>query len=170
MSDFLARFGEGEPTVDLVDDLTAAGERVRTCSLQFLNLGGRSRFAGPVRTVKCFEDNALLKRVLSTPGDGAVLVVDGGGSFRTALTGDLIAGIAVSNGWAGLLINGAVRDRVALAEMPLGIQALGTNPRKSAKAGTGETDVPVTFGDLTLSVGDTVFCDEDGVLAIREGP
>ncbi|HUH53214.1 MAG TPA: S-adenosylmethionine--2-demethylmenaquinone methyltransferase, partial [Microbacteriaceae bacterium] len=69
--------------------------------MQMLNLGGTKEFSGPIRTVKCFQDNALLKSILSTPGDGAVLVVDGGGSLESALVGDIIAGIGVDNGWAG---------------------------------------------------------------------
>jgi regulator of ribonuclease activity A len=166
LTDYSARFEAGEATADLVDDLTASGGEVRTCELQFLDLGGRNRFSGPVRTVRCLEDNALLRNVLSTDGTGAVLVVDGGGSLRTALSGDLIAGLAVTNGWAGLIINGAVRDSLALAELPIGIKALGTNPRKSSKTGAGESDIPVTFGGLTFGVGDSVFSDEDGVLVV----
>lgn len=167
LNDYAARFEAGEPTVDLVDDLTASGKDVRTCDLQFLDLGGISRFSGSVRTVRCLEDNALVKSILSTEGAGAVLVIDGGGSLRTALSGDLIAGLAITNGWAGLIINGAVRDRLALAELPIGIKALGTNPRKSSKAGTGESDIPVTFGGLTFAIGERVFSDEDGILVIR---
>jgi regulator of ribonuclease activity A len=170
LSDYPTRFDAAETTADLVDDLTSAGREVRTCDLQFLDLGRKRRFSGPVRTVACFEDNALLKRILSTRGDGAVLVIDGGGSLRTALCGDLIAGLGVTNGWAGLIINGAVRDRLALAELPIGIKALGTNPRKSAKVGVGEADIPVTFGGLTFAVGDRVFSDADGVLAIAPSP
>jgi regulator of ribonuclease activity A len=166
LRDYTNRFEAGEPTVDLVDDLTAAGLDVRTCDLQFLDLGGRSRFSGSVRTVRCLEDNAMIESILSTAGAGQVLAIDGGGSLRTALSGDLIAGLAVTNGWAGLIINGAVRDRLALAKLPIGIKALGTNPRKSSKAGTGEVDVPVTFGGLTLGVGEYVFSDEDGILVI----
>jgi len=166
MSDFLRRFEAGDPTVDLVDDITASGSEVRTCDLQFLDLGGRPRFAGPVRTVQCLEDNALLESVLSAQGAGSVLVVDGGGSLRMALSGDRIAGLAAANGWAGLIINGAVRDRLALREIPIGIKALGTNPRKSAKTGSGEKDISVAFGGLTFSTGDIVFCDEDGILAV----
>ena len=167
LNDYAARFEAGEPTVDLVDDLTASGKDVRTCDLQFLDLGGISRFSGSVRTVRCLEDNALVKSILSTEGAGAVLVIDGGGSLRTALSGDLIAGLAITNGWAGLIINGAVRDRLALAKLPIGIKALGTNPRKSSKAGTGESDIPVTFGGLTFAIGERVFSDEDGILVIR---
>lgn len=116
------------PTADLVDSI---GPDVRSCDTQFRQLGGRAEFAGPISTVRCFEDNALLKSVLSEPGDGGILVIDGAGSLHTALVGDVIAELARSNGWAGLIINGAVRDSAALRGMDIGIKALGTNPRKS---------------------------------------
>jgi regulator of ribonuclease activity A len=121
-------------------------------------------FHGPVRTIKALEDNALIKQVLAEPGKGAVLVVDGGGSLRTALLGDLIAASAAASGWAGVIIFGAVRDTAALAGIELGIKALGTNPRKSAKRATGKVDVPVTFGGATFAPGSWVYCDDDGVV------
>jgi regulator of ribonuclease activity A len=120
-----------------------------------------------VRTVRCFEDNVLLKSLLSSPGDGAVLVVDGDGSYGTALMGDMIAQLAVDNGWAGVVIHGCVRDSVAIAAMPLGVKALGTNPRKSGKQGGGETDVTVQFGGVTFRPGARLYADEDGVLVER---
>ncbi|GAB3381465.1 ribonuclease E activity regulator RraA [Micromonospora halotolerans] len=123
-------------------------------------------FGGPAVTVRCFEDNALLKSIVSEPGEGRVLVVDGGGSLHTALMGDLIAGTAAENGWAGVVINGAVRDVVALAALPIGIKALGTNPRKSAKTGAGERDVPVSFGDCVFPPGAEVHSDDDGVVVL----
>ena len=150
-------------TADLVDEL---GEDVRSCDLQLRQLGGVTRFAGPVRTLRVSGDNALVKRVLSTPGDGAVLVVDGGGSLHSALVGDLIAASAVENGWSGLVLHGVVRDAAALAGMPLGVKALGTNPRKSRKEGAGEVDVPVGFGGVVFTPGDWAFSDEDGVLVL----
>ncbi|CAA9363681.1 MAG: Ribonuclease E inhibitor RraA, partial [uncultured Frankineae bacterium] len=152
-------------TADLVDRL---GEDVRSCDLQLRQLGGRPRFAGPVRTVRCRQDNALVKQVLSTPGNGAVLVVDGGGSLHSALVGDIIAGLAVDNGWSGLVVHGVVRDAAVLAGMPLGVKALGTNPRRSRKQGAGELDVPVGFGGVVFTPGDWVFSDEDGVLVLTE--
>jgi regulator of ribonuclease activity A len=121
-------------------------------------------FHGPVRTITTLEDNALIKQVLAEPGKGAVLVVDGGGSLRTALLGDLIAASAAASGWAGVIIFGAVRDTAALAGIELGIKALGTNPRKSAKRATGKVDVPVTFGGATFAPGSWVYCDDDGVV------
>ena len=163
----LESFRAGEyATADLVDQIVERGELVRSCDLQLRSLGGRSRFAGPVRTVRCYEDNALLKDVLSSPGEGAVLVVDGGGSLHCALLGDVIASLAVEAGWSGLIINGAVRDVAALATLDLGVKALATNPRKSGKAATGEVDTPVGFGGVTFAVRDTVFCDEDGIVLL----
>ena len=150
-------------TADLVDE---HGEALQSCDLQLRQFGGRRRFHGPIRTVACFEDNALVKKVLSEPGDGAVLVVDGGGSLHTALVGDLIAGLAQDNGWAGLVINGAVRDTEALAGLGIGIKALGSNPRKSAKLAAGQVDVAVRFGGVTFRPGEHLYSDEDGVVVV----
>jgi len=150
-------------TADLVDQL---GDDVRSCDLQLRQLGGAPRFAGPLRTVRCRNDNALVKQVLGTPGDGGVLVVDGGGSLASALVGDLIAGLGVEQGWSGLVLHGVVRDAVALAAMPIGVKALGTNPRKSRKAAEGEVDVAVGFGGVVFVPGEWVFSDEDGILVL----
>lgn len=151
-------------TADLYDE---RGEDIQSIAIQFQSLGGRTHFQGPARTVRCFEDNALLKSVVSTPGDGAVLVVDGGGSLSRALMGDMIAEIAVSNGWAGVVINGAIRDREAISRLPLGVKALGSNPRKSTKTGAGEADVELTLDGVTVKPGAMVYCDPDGVLVDR---
>ena len=148
-------------TADLVD---AHGPALRSCEVQSRQYGGRVRFCGPVRTVKTFEDNVLIKQVLSTSGDGAVLVVDGGGSLRCALMGDVIAGLAQKNRWAGLVIWGAVRDTAALARLDLGLKAIGSNPWKSGKSGSGLADVPVSFGGVTFSPGDWLYSDEDGIV------
>jgi regulator of ribonuclease activity A len=148
-------------TADLVD---AHGDRVRSCTTQFRQFGGRARFFGPVRTIKTFEDNALIKQTLASPGAGAVLVVDGHASLRCALVGDLIGASAVEQGWAGLIIYGVVRDSVALGGLNIGIKALGTNPCKSAKQGTGALDIPVSFGGLEFHPGAWVYSDEDGIL------
>ncbi|MCB1264155.1 MAG: ribonuclease E activity regulator RraA [Mycobacterium sp.] len=149
------------PTADLVDDI---GPDVRSCDVQFRQFGARTHFAGPIATVRCFQDNALLKAVLSEPGSGRVLVIDGAGSLHTALVGDLIAELARSNGWAGLIVNGAVRDAATLATLDIGIKALGTNPRKSAKSGAGERDVVVRLGGVDFFPGDLAFSDEDGIV------
>ncbi|MEU8800322.1 ribonuclease E activity regulator RraA [Spirillospora sp. NPDC048819] len=148
-------------TADLMDDF---GDELRSCETQFLRYGGRASFAGPVSTVRCHRDNGLVKKLLNTPGEGRVLVVDGGGSLASALMGDMIAAAAVANGWGGVLINGAVRDVAAMRELDIGAKALGTNPRKSAKDGAGEVDVPVTFGGMEFRPGDWLYSDEDGIV------
>ncbi|MGC5076806.1 ribonuclease E activity regulator RraA [Agrococcus sp. DT81.2] len=148
-------------TADLYDE---RGDELQSLETQLQDLGGRMRFEGPVRTVRCLGDNALVKSMLGSPGDGAVLVVDGGGSLSSALMGDMIAESAARNGWAGVIIHGPVRDRAALARLDLGVKALGSNPRKSAKDGVGETDVPVEFGGVAFRPGAMLWADEDGVL------
>ena len=150
-------------TADLYDRY---GDRLRSCDIQFRQFGGRHDFDGIVVTLRCFQDSALLKSVLGTPGDGRVLVVDGGGSVHTALTGDLIAQVAVDHGWAGLILHGAVRDSVALWSMPIGVKGLGTNPRKSGKTGSGERDVVLEFGGAVFAPGDHVWSDDDGVVVL----
>jgi regulator of ribonuclease activity A len=148
-------------TADLVD---AHSDIVKSCDVQFRQYGGRVRFHGPIRTIKTTEDNALVKQTVSTAGNGAVLVVDGGASLRCALVGDLMAGAAQKNGWAGLVIWGAVRDTVALGGLDIGIKALGSNPWRSSKNGTGEIDVPVSFGGVEFRPGNWLYSDEDGIL------
>jgi len=154
-----------EATADLVDRY---GEALESIPLQFRSFGRRRRFAGPAVTVKCFEDNALLKSTLSTWPDasGAVLVVDGGGSLRCALVGDLIAGIAVERGWCGLVVHGCVRDSVALDQLDIGVKALGTNPRKSTKTGAGTAGELVEIGGVRIQPGQIVVSDEDGIVIL----
>ncbi|MDY0908270.1 ribonuclease E activity regulator RraA [Microbacterium sp. CFBP9034] len=151
-------------TADLYDE---RGDELDSLSLQLQDAGGRVAFDGPIRTVRCHRDNALVKAVLATPGDGAVLVIDGGGSLESALIGDLIAASAVAQGWAGVVVNGAIRDRQAIAALPLGVKALGSNPRKSAKDGAGQVDVPVTIAGVVFTPGRHVWADADGVLVER---
>ncbi|MBB2993298.1 regulator of ribonuclease activity A [Mycolicibacterium iranicum] len=154
------------PTADLVDEI---GPDVRSCDLQFRQFGARSEFAGPITTVRCFEDNALLKSVLSEPGNGGVLVIDGDGSLHTALVGDLIAELGRSNGWSGLIVNGAVRDASTLRTLDIGIKALGTNPRKSTKTGAGVRDESVEFGGVVFTPGDIAYSDDDGIVVTAAG-
>lgn len=151
------------PTADLVDQF---GPELRVCETQFRQFGACRAFTGPVRTVSCREDNGLLRELVQTPGEGSVLVVDGAGSLRAALVGDMLAGAALENGWAGLVLHGAVRDSVALCGLNLGIKALGTNPRPSGKNGAGAVDVPVTFGGITFNPGDILHADDDGVVLL----
>ncbi len=148
-------------TADLID---AHGDELQSCDIQFLRFGARSAFHGPVRTVQTRDDNLLIKNLLAGPGENAVLVIDGGGSLQAALMGGMVAQSAQDNHWAGVIVFGAVRDTVALASLDLGIKALGVNPRKSTKLGTGAVDVPVTFGQATFAPGSWVYSDEDGIV------
>jgi regulator of ribonuclease activity A len=152
-------------TADILDE---HGGRASVCATVFLQFGRRRAFAGTISTVRCDEDNVVLRRRLSEPGNGRVLVVDGGGSRRVALVGEKVASLARDNGWAGLVINGCVRDVAALSKLEVGIRAIGTTPRASGNGGLGEIDVPVTFGDVTFRPGDTLFSDEDGVVALSD--
>ncbi|HET9872615.1 MAG TPA: ribonuclease E activity regulator RraA [Propionibacteriaceae bacterium] len=155
--------GAAQATADLVDQY---GTELASIPLQFRSYGGRPRFCGVVVTLKCFEDNALLKQTLADEESprGKVLVIDGGGSYRSALVGDVIAGIAVRREWAGLIIHGVVRDSVALSGLDLGIKALGTNPAKSGKTGAGQINIPIDIGGVRFLPGSTVYCDEDGIV------
>lgn len=148
-------------TVDLVD---AHQDRVRSCEVQFRQFGGRRTFSGKIRTIRTLEDNSLIREVLSTPGEGAVLVVDGGGSLRKALVGDMIAALGVAHGWSGLVIFGPIRDVGPLGALPIGIKALGSNPMKSDKNRIGEVDVPIEFGGVVFNPGEMLYSDDDGVL------
>ena len=154
-----------QATADLVDEF---GEALASIPLQLRSFGRHRRFAGPAVTVRCFEDNALLKQTLAEHPDpaGRVLVVDGGGSYRTALVGDLIAGIGVERGWAGIVVHGCVRDSVAIDELAIGVKALGTNPRKSGKTGAGAVDVPVEIGGVIIRPGQVLHSDEDGIVVL----
>jgi len=153
-------------TADLCDE---HGDAVQVCEPLFQTFGGRHAFAGPVSTVRCFEDNSRVKEAVESPGAGHVLVVDGGGSRRRALFGDKLGSAAVRNGWAGVIIHGCIRDSAELGRMDLGIRALGTMPLRSEKRGEGERDVPVRFAGVTFRPGEHVYVDEDGVIVAR-GP
>ena len=148
-------------TADLYDELSDA---LQSCDTQFRQFGGKTRFHGTITTIRCFRDNQLVKQTLNSPGNGRVLVVDGDGNLESALMGDMIAEAAVANGWEGVIIHGAIRDSLAMADLDLGVKAMGTNPRKSAKDGKGEIDVPVTFGGVEFRPGDQLWSDEDGIV------
>ncbi len=148
-------------TCDLCDDHP---DDVRVCEPMFGGFGGRSAFGGEIVTVKCHEDNSRVKELLATPGKGKVLVVDGGGSLRCALMGDMIGESAVQNGWEGVVINGCVRDVDALAELDLGVHALAAIPLKSVRKGVGETGLDITFGGVTFVQGQYVYADNNGVI------
>ena len=156
---------EPKATADLVDEIS---ENVRSCDTQFRTMGGREQFAGRIVTVRCHQDNALLKSVLAEPGEGRVLVIDGGGSLHTALVGDIIAELGRSNGWSGVVVYGAIRDSAIIRTMKFGCKALGTNPRKSTKTGAGERDVVVSFGGVDFIPGEVLYADADGIVVRAE--
>lgn len=148
-------------TCDLCDDHP---DDVRVCEPMFGSFGGREAFGGEIVTVKCHEDNSRVKELLATPGKGKVLVVDGGGSMRCALMGDMIGESAVQQGWEGVIIYGCVRDVDALAQLDLGVHAVAAIPLKSVRKGVGETGLDITFGGVTFVQGQYVYADNNGVI------
>lgn len=154
------------PTTDLCDaheDQLADG-RLRVLQPLFQPYGGAPAFAGPVATLRCFEDNSLVRAALEEPGHGRVLVVDGGGSLRCALLGGNLAKLAERNGWAGVVVNGCVRDVDEIAECAIGVRALASHPRKSDKRGIGTRDVVVEFAGARIAPEEWIYADRDGVL------
>lgn len=152
-------------TPDLCD---AYPELVRVVDPMFNNYGGRSSFGGEIVTIKCFEDNSLVREQVAEPGAGKVLVVDAGGSLRRACLGDMLAEKAVANGWEGILMYGCIRDVDAIGALDLGVQALNTHPLKTDKKGIGELNLPVTFGGVTFTPGEYVYADNNGVIVSSE--
>ena len=148
-------------TVDLCDQYAA---ELQVAAPIFRDYGGTIAFCGPISTVQVHEDNVLVRAALEEPGQGRVLVVDGGGSLRCALVGDQLAALGIGSGWAGIVINGCIRDIAALAELRIGIKALAANPLRSAKRGAGARDVAVTFAGLTWAPGQYLYADEDGII------
>lgn len=148
-------------TADLIDD---HADVLSLVHLPFRRFGSRAHFAGPIQTIKCFEDNSVVRKELESPGNGRVLVVDGGGSMRVALLGDMLAGLALKNGWAGLVLNAAIRDSVEIDQMDILVYALATSPIKSAKDGWGKAGEDIHFGGVELRPGNWVYADADGVL------
>ena len=150
-------------------DLCDACADAQACALPLRGFGGRRAFAGAIRTIRCHEDIALMRDMVGRPGNGQVLVIDGGGSLRRALFGDVMAALAVRNGWAGLVIHGAIRDCLEIDAMDIGVKALGTVPRRGERSGAGEVDVPVQFGGITFTPGRRLVADEDGVIVLPHG-
>jgi len=149
------------PTTDISDDL---GNEAHVANTGFRDYGGRIIFSGLISTVKCHEDNSLVRVALSEPGHGRVLVVDGGGSTRCALLGDILATLGTTNNWSGLVINGCIRDSVEIATIDIGVKAIATHPRKSVKRGDGERDITVHFAGIDFRPGDQLYADSDGVV------
>lgn len=149
-------------------DLSDEFPQVRALELTLVNYGLIKQFAGQVVTIKCHEDNSLVKQAVSEPGQGRVIVVDGGGSLRRALLGDMLAEQASDNGWSGLVINGVIRDVDEIAQTNLGVQALGHCPLKTEKLGVGQRDIVLHFGGAVIAPGDYVYADNNGVIVSKE--
>jgi regulator of ribonuclease activity A len=153
-------------TTDLCD---AHPDKVRIAEpIGFRDYGGKKIFSGKIYTVKCFEDNTFVRHALEGNGEGKVLVVEGGGSMRCALLGDMLGALAVKNKWSGIIVYGCIRDSAAIAKLPLGVKALNTMPLKSNKQNIGEENVPVRFAGLQFIPNEFVYCDEDGIIVSRE--
>lgn len=150
-------------TPDICD---AYPDDVRVLQPMMKSFGGLANFCGEVVTIKCHEDNSLVKEQAALPGNGRVMVVDGGGSLRRALLGDMIAEAAVANGWSGLVIYGCVRDVDPLAELLLGVHALASVPVKTLKRGIGDLNIPVEFGGIEIRPGDYIYADNNGVVVV----
>jgi regulator of ribonuclease activity A len=150
-------------TADISDTF---GVVARPCTMQFRRFGKRSRFCGVVETVRTFEDAGLAIDCLAHSGTGKVLVIDGRASMKAALLGDKMARQAIENGWAGIVVHGAIRDSAEIGELDIAILALGTAPARGSKEGTGEIHVPVSFGDVVFNPGDSIYADEDGVIVL----
>ena len=153
-------------TTDLCDNNP---ESVRVADpVGFKDFGGKKNFFGKIQTVKCFEDNSFIRKALEQDGKGKVLVVDGGGSLRCALLGDMMGELAVKNNWSGIIVYGCIRDSVTLSQLPLGVKALNVNPMKSAKRNEGQENIPVCFAGVEFIPDKFVYCDEDGIVVSKE--
>ena len=149
-------------TADLCDEFIDVLKVVQPIGLN--DYGANKGFYGEIVTIKCFENNPLVRRTLSENGKGKVLVIDGGGSKKCALTGDNIAQLAFDNNWNGIIINGCIRDSEAISKIKIGVKALATNPTKSGKKEDGELNIPINFGEVTFNAGEYIYADEDGIV------
>ena len=152
-------------TADLCD---AHPGVVKVCHIPFRSFGQVTAFHGPIRTLSVLDDNALVRQVLERPGQGAVLVVNGGGSLKRALVGDNLASLAIDNGWAGIIVHGAIRDSAVLNTMDVGVKAVGTIPVRADRDAIGEIDIPTAFGGVIFTPGDWLSADADGVIVSAE--
>ena len=152
-------------TADLCDDFS---DTLQVVSPLFQSFGGNKQFSGIIQTVKIFEDNVLVREMLSQKASGDVLVVDGGGSLRCALLGDMLAEMGYKNGWSGVVVYGCIRDSLDINNMPIGVRAIQTHPLKSIKKGWGDKNIPVTFAGATFNPGEYLYADEDGIVLSKE--
>lgn len=148
-------------------DLSDEAPDARALELQLVNYGKIPQFGGPAVTIKCHEDNSLVKQCVEEPGQGRVIIVDGGGSMRRALLGDLLAERAAANGWSGLIINGVIRDVDEIGRTSVGVQALGSCPLKTEKRGVGQRDIDIHIGGVDVAPGDYIYADNNGVIVSK---
>lgn len=153
-------------TCDLADE---HGEAARVVPPGLRHFGGVTRFTGPVETVSCRDDNSRVRELVRTPGEGRVLVVDGGGSLASALVGDMLGSAAAEHGWVGIVVNGCVRDTAILATIDIGVLALATNPRRSARADGGTVGGDVDLHGVPCRPGDLLYADADGIVLLAAG-
>lgn len=151
-------------TPDLCDEFA---QQLRVLDSVFVNYGGVRSFYGEAVTIKCFEDNSVLKELVETPGKGRVIVMDGGGSLRRAILGDMLAEKAANNGWVGLVINGCIRDCVEISNTKIGVKALNTHPMKTEKRGLGDMNLAVSFAGHTIEPGDWIYSDDNGIVVSK---
>ena len=155
-----------EKTTDLCDNHP---EKVRIAEpIGFKDYGGTKLFNGKIETVKCFEDNSVVRKALEQNGEGKVLIVDGGGSMRCALLGDMLGELGVKNKWNGIIVYGCIRDSAAMATLSLGVKALNVIPLKSNKRNEGQQNITVHFAGVDFTPGEFVYCDEDGIIVSKE--
>lgn len=152
-------------TTDLSDDFPGL---VRHAEPGFRDYGGRIAFHGPVATLRVPDDNSKVREAVEAPGQGRVLVVDGGAAMTYALFGGNLGKLAEENGWAGVVVNGCIRDTAELAECKIGVKALAAHPKRSDKRGLGEKDVTVSFAGLTIAPGEWLYADGDGIVVSAE--
>ena len=150
-------------------DLCDACADVQVCELAFTSFGRRQAFAGDIRTVRIDQGASVLRDLVNLPGDGQVLVIDGGGLAWHALFGDVMAGLAIRNRWAGVVVHGVIRDRAEIDAMDIGVKALGTVPRRASLGAGGEVDVAVHFGAIAFTPGARLVADADGVIVLPPG-
>lgn len=155
-------------TYQIADLCDQYPQLVKVADPIFRSYGAKISFGGQIATIKVHEDNVLVKETLAQPGQGKVLVVDGGGSLRCALVGDLLAKLANDNGWEGIIIYGCIRDSSAISQISIGIKALNTHPLKSVKHGRGDRNLPVNFAGVTFFHGHYVYADADGVIVSEQ--
>ncbi|MEE4202614.1 MAG: ribonuclease E activity regulator RraA [Halieaceae bacterium] len=145
-------------------DLCDAHPEIAVLPYQWQSFGQMERFAGPISTVACFEDNSRVAEAVAEAGEGRVLVVDGQGSLDRSLLGDRLAGLAADNGWAGVVVIGAVRDVEVIDNIAIGVRALGVCPRKTDKQDRGDRDVPLRLGEVPVDPGAWLYADRNGVV------